>query len=204
MLPAWATVAIALGGGAIGALAGVFGSYLALRVAKLNFKHQAREAWIVRMVEAAQEFVAAYTAAYWCVAKALDHERDGAGAESHVRDARDALERVSPHVVTIGLLYGIDSPATTAAGEVGRFMGDALRAVTDSSDENLRTPTEAKEMKAHAHSDARTAAEAKLDKASSRSDDFLREAFKAMQAWEHGLASARRHWRPARPRTQLR
>jgi hypothetical protein len=54
MLPAWATVVIALGGAAMGALAGVIGSYFVLRSATLNLAQQEREAWRTRLIEAIQ------------------------------------------------------------------------------------------------------------------------------------------------------
>jgi hypothetical protein len=43
MLPAWATVVIALGGSAIGALAGLIGSYFTFRGSRLNVEHAERE-----------------------------------------------------------------------------------------------------------------------------------------------------------------
>jgi hypothetical protein len=54
VLPAWATVVIALGGAAMGALAGVIGSYFVLRSATLNLAQQEREAWRTRLIEAIQ------------------------------------------------------------------------------------------------------------------------------------------------------
>ena len=60
MLPAWATVVIALGGAAIGAAAGVIGSYFTLRGARLQIEHEEREAWRSRLVAAAERFLESY------------------------------------------------------------------------------------------------------------------------------------------------
>src|SRR5437868_4181949 len=63
MLPAWAAVAIALGASAVGALAGIFGAYISLRIARLNLDHEATEAWRTRQLEAAEDFSVVWTAA---------------------------------------------------------------------------------------------------------------------------------------------
>jgi hypothetical protein len=62
VLPAWATVLIAIGGSLIGAAAGVVGAYFTLRGASLTIRHQEREAWRTRLIDAAQEFAKAYAA----------------------------------------------------------------------------------------------------------------------------------------------
>lgn len=54
MLPAWATVALAIGGALIGAAAGVTASYFGYRGAKLNLAHEEREAWRRALIEATQ------------------------------------------------------------------------------------------------------------------------------------------------------
>ena len=61
MVPAWAAVVIALGASAIGALAGIFGAYISLRIARLSLDHQASEAWRTRRLEAAEDFSASWT-----------------------------------------------------------------------------------------------------------------------------------------------
>lgn len=57
MLPAWATVVVALGGAAIGAIAGVTGSYFTLRGARINIEHSEREACEPRLIQASEEFL---------------------------------------------------------------------------------------------------------------------------------------------------
>jgi hypothetical protein len=63
MLPAWAAVAIALGASAVGALAGIFGAYISLRITQLNLDHETAEAWRTRQLEAAEDFSVVWTAA---------------------------------------------------------------------------------------------------------------------------------------------
>ena len=78
MLPAWATVAIAIGGAALGAVSGLIGSHLTLRVARLNSMHEDRVAWRNRMLEAAEEFSAAVMAVNWALGRVQKAKADEA------------------------------------------------------------------------------------------------------------------------------
>jgi hypothetical protein len=50
VLPAWATVVVALGASLIGALAGTVGAWFTLRGAQLNIAHEEREASRTRLI----------------------------------------------------------------------------------------------------------------------------------------------------------
>src|SRR5215207_9988412 len=114
MVPAWATVVIALGASAIGALAGIFGAYISLRIARLSLDHQASEAWRTRRLEAAEDFSASWTAEISGVGMA----RGAISGRDDPKKALDAL--VEKHadggakLMRVGLLFGADSPARQA------------------------------------------------------------------------------------------
>lgn len=126
MVPAWATVVIALGASAIGALAGIFGAYISLRIARLSLDHQASEAWRTRRLEAAEDFSASWTAEISGVGMAR-------GAISGRDDPTKTLEAlVEKHadggakLMRVGLLFGADSPAR----EAGRVALSQLNQAT--------------------------------------------------------------------------
>jgi hypothetical protein len=89
MLPAWATVAITLGGAALGALAGTVGAYLSFRGGQLNNQHAEREAWRTRLVEAADAFSQSSTTVVSTVNLVVgDASREGMLTASELEEIR--------------------------------------------------------------------------------------------------------------------
>ena len=112
MLPAWATVAIALGGSLIGALADVLGGYFTLRATGKTIYHEEREARRSRLIDAAQDFSVAWTGLFQDLADPL---RNGAPLDEELwkRIDEETLD-VARRFVRVSLLFG-DSPTTTCA-----------------------------------------------------------------------------------------
>jgi hypothetical protein len=128
MLPAWATVTLAITGTAIGALAGITGSYFGLRGTRLSLMYQEAEAWRKSLVEAVhgctdpwQELghLLAPAAAGLATLTPSDHDKI---ASLNIGIAQ-ALTRAT-------LLFGEESPAGKAADEfqegVSRICGTAM------------------------------------------------------------------------------
>ena len=114
MVPAWATVVIALGASAIGALAGIFGAYISLRIARLSLDHQASEAWRTRRLEAAEDFSASWTAeisGVGLIRGLIAAHDDPANA---VETVREKHAEGGAKLMRVGLLFGADSPAREA------------------------------------------------------------------------------------------
>jgi hypothetical protein len=133
MVPAWATVVIALGASAIGALAGIFGAYISLRIARLSLDHQASEAWRTRRLEAAEDFSASWTVEISGVGLAR-------GAISGREDPARAFEAlVEKHadggakLMRVGLLFGAESPAREAGREALSQLNQATAVLEDFS-----------------------------------------------------------------------
>ena len=113
IVPAWATVVIALGASAIGALAGIFGAYISLRIARLSLDHQASEAWRTRRLEAAEDFSASWTADKWCRPDPWA-DRCARRPGKRGRDGEREARRGGAKLMRVGLLFGADSPAREA------------------------------------------------------------------------------------------
>jgi hypothetical protein len=129
VLPAWATVAVVLGGSALGALAGVVGSYFGLRGARLNIKHEEQQAWKSRLIEAAEQFLAArdnatkkITEAWREIAQATDEGSSGIDLQMLRKPADDAVLALVPTVIRVRLLFGVDSDAARMADEIYTYM----------------------------------------------------------------------------------
>ena len=134
MLPAWATVLIALGASAIGALAGVTGSYFTLRGARLSIEHSERQAWGTRLVDAAQEFshavVTAVTRQLLATPAADPYLVPAAVVETIEANLIDVINKA----IRVGLLFGDESPAGQAANETKDEMGEAYQGLRDLGD----------------------------------------------------------------------
>lgn len=136
MLPAWATVLIALGGAAIGAAAGVIGSYFTLRGARLQIEHEEREAWRSRLVAAAERFLESYERASHVYGElsmeVVDaHEKgrslgdEAASIAQTERLTRDLLSALTE----LTLVFGPDSDAYQAGSKLAVNTGEALAEV---------------------------------------------------------------------------
>lgn len=124
MLPAWATVAVALGGSALGAAAGVFGSYFTLRTTRLSIRHSEAEAWRTRLIEAAQGFSEAITATTSVFYLLLGDPTTI--SEERVEKVEHHLLDAALQAMRIGLLFGDDTAAAESAQETGNHLADAL------------------------------------------------------------------------------
>jgi hypothetical protein len=168
MLPAWATVVLALGGAAIGALAALTASYLGYRSATLNLIHQEREAWTKALMEATGAFIDAWHELRWFL-----RARSVGAPQARVFDA-EARERLDPLgtrcAQTVGMvivLFGSDSEAGKAANEADSKIAELKEVVNRAS-----IPwTEA----------ARTEIESALAAASKAHEKFVREAHDAIR-----------------------
>jgi hypothetical protein len=116
MLPAWATIVLALGGAAIGAIAGIAASVIGLRGTKLNLAHQASEAWRTRLVEACQGLSDAWLELRWLL------YAPSKGASAFDADARERMNTLGTNcaqtVARVILLFGRETASGKAASEV--------------------------------------------------------------------------------------
>jgi hypothetical protein len=128
MLPAWATVVLAIGGALIGAVAGVTGSYFGYRSAKLNLAHQEREAWRAALIEAVQNNSDAWSTYGFYVLQV--------SIGSRVFDQTARLEAealvlpLGQSVTRLKLLFGSDSRAGEAAGDFDKKFSTLAAAVS--------------------------------------------------------------------------
>lgn len=131
MLPAWATVAIALGGAAIGALAGVLGSWFALRATRLDIRQRTTEAWRSRLIEAAEHFLAANTVLFQKLDLAIRAlRRNEPEAPARVDEALGAFTECTPKALRVGLLFDPGSPSACAVQETLDHLGQCLKRLT--------------------------------------------------------------------------
>jgi hypothetical protein len=126
VLPAWATIVIALGGSAIGATAGVVGAYFALRGAMLNIRYEEHEAWRNRLIEAAKTFSGTWTEVGFLLIPVILQE----APQDLDELAQEKLEATSTRffeaATVVALLFGDDSPAGRAAFEASESFADAV------------------------------------------------------------------------------
>jgi hypothetical protein len=131
MLPAWATVLIALGGSAIGALAGVTGSYLTFRSTELTLRQSEVEAWRTRLVEAAEDFSRSMVRAIQRIDMATPTEHDWTRVPT--QDEFDEIDVSTSETLTTGLrinlLFGAESSAGKASYAAVWSFGDARTAL---------------------------------------------------------------------------
>jgi hypothetical protein len=116
MLPAWATVVLALGGAAIGALAGITASVFGYRGTELNVVHQESEAWRKVLIEACQALSDAWLELRWLL---YPPSRGASAFDPEARARLDPLgTRCAQTVARVILLFGRESTAGKAANEV--------------------------------------------------------------------------------------
>jgi hypothetical protein len=113
VLPAWATIAIALGGSLIGALAGVVGSYLHLRATHLDLAHQGQEAWRSRLIEAAQGFSEAATPLGILLGGAVDRREPLSDEDDEL--GKNLHEEMEKRAILVFLVFGEQSAVGKAA-----------------------------------------------------------------------------------------
>ena len=116
MLPAWATVVLALGGAAIGALAGIAGSVITYRGTKVGLAHQESEAWRKLLIEACQDLSDAWLELRWLV---YAPAKGASAFDSEARERINALStRCAQKVARVLLVFGRETTAGRAANEV--------------------------------------------------------------------------------------
>lgn len=126
MLPAWATVVLAIGGALIGALAGIAGSYLAYRSAKPNLRHQEREAWRAQLIGAIQATADAWEEYGHFLAHLvlLAPEEDRAPDQAALEKSGNLTTLLGQPLTRVMLLYGRHSPTGVAADKFSKTLAD--------------------------------------------------------------------------------
>ena len=143
-MPAWATVAITLGGAAIGALAGIAGALFAARTARLSLEHERRESWRTRSIEVAREFIKIANSMTFQLNLALIEPTVDLRAIK-VEDFYDDLGTLREAEGLVWITFGRNSDTGTAADHVVEEvmnMLDSLRYKTATYDQ-LRDKLEA-------------------------------------------------------------
>jgi hypothetical protein len=129
MLPAWATVAVALGGALIGALTGLTASYLSSRSERQKLLHEESAAWRTVLIGACQGLSDAWLELRWV----LYEPSEGLDVfDDEVKARLDpAAKSCAQAVAKVRLVFGNASPAGKAAtaldDSVDRLKHDALR-----------------------------------------------------------------------------
>jgi hypothetical protein len=132
-MPAWATVAITLGGAALVALAGIVGAYLAFRGSQLSLRHAEREAWRTRLIEAADALSQSGTAMVTHVNLALRDAHQSGRVDSLVLDElRAGIADAIQKRMHLELLFG-EGEANTAASAMNKKIVDAFEVLTNAS-----------------------------------------------------------------------
>jgi hypothetical protein len=121
MLPAWATVLIALGGSAIGAFAGVVGSFFTFRAARLSGTREELEAWRTRLIDATQAYGESWIALGVMMLLAIN---DNTPFDAEAKREFDATQTKFGQALTrITLLFGETSGTGKAAAEASKTAG---------------------------------------------------------------------------------
>jgi hypothetical protein len=121
----WATFGAALAGAAIGAAAGLIGSYLTFKASRLNIEHEEREAWRGRQIEAAQAFIASVMATMAELARGLGEGAfDEAGRQQLLAAGMTTLQQQP----LVAILFA-DSPAGKTARDVSNKLAELTGAV---------------------------------------------------------------------------
>jgi hypothetical protein len=142
MLPAWATVVIALGGAAIGAAAGVYGakrtSDRAYQSAENSLTHETTEAWRALLIETCRALSDAWLEFRWLL---YPPSRKFGEFDDEAKDRLGPLgTRCAQTVAKARLVFGLDSEAGAAADAVDEKIAQLKEAalVTTQWDEAVR------------------------------------------------------------------
>jgi hypothetical protein len=129
IMPAWATVAIALGAAGIGALSGLGGAYLSLTAKRLDITHQERDAWTARSVQATQDFSTNWSLAFSEIAAI---GQPGGAPPDFAAVQRAIHQQVSatvPALARVGILFGPNSAVFIRADKALSELDKANRAL---------------------------------------------------------------------------
>ena len=136
MLPAWATVALTLGGAAIGALAGLAVSYVQHRTKRGELTHAETEAWRATLVETTGAFIDAWHEFRWFLRARTMESPDALVFDLGAKQQLDPLgTRCAQTADKVMLVFGRNSPAGDAAKDVDERIWQVKKAVHDT-----RTP----------------------------------------------------------------
>jgi hypothetical protein len=167
LLPAWATVAIALGASAITAIATLIASF---RTTSLRARYEREEQWRERLVHAADDFSTSVEAALFVLNDDIEYlemswqRTDGVSFQNLQRSVGDAVGRVA----RIKLLFGANSKPGSTAVELVMQLRTTLA--------NLET----KDPRPGEDTDVEAARKA-LDEAYRLHDEFNRLALEAIR-----------------------
>jgi hypothetical protein len=130
MLPAWATVVIALGSAAIGAATALLAPVLATKAEKRKLTHEENEAWRATLIQACQGLSESWLEVRWALHSAVE------GVSVFDDEAATRLvplgTRCAQMVAKARLVFGQGKPAGAAANDVddsvARLKDEALQA----------------------------------------------------------------------------
>jgi hypothetical protein len=111
MVPAWASVVIALGVAAIGAASGVFAAYLGF----FGTKFQAREAWRTRRIDAASAFAEDLVTLYIRLGEALQDV--STVSEKTIHELWKVSSEAQKKSVLVTILFGDDARVAMEVGQ---------------------------------------------------------------------------------------
>ena len=126
MLPAWATVAIALGGAAIGAAGGILGaeriSKRSYRSAERGLTHETTEAWRALRIETCRALSDAWLEFRWLL---YPPSRKFGDFDAEAKDRLGPLGTTCAQTVAKArLVFGLDSEAGAAAATVDQRIAE--------------------------------------------------------------------------------
>lgn len=127
MLPAWAAIAIALGGSALGAFSGGFAAYLTLKASQLNITHEEAEAWRTRLIEASQDFLSVCGPTLIKLDDLTGDRIPDTG--KGVDEAWELRDRAQVLAYRVGLLFGASSDTNKAADTLLDRLTDGIAEV---------------------------------------------------------------------------
>jgi hypothetical protein len=130
MLPAWATVVLALGGAAIGALTGLTAAALQRRTAKDQLTHQEIEAWRSMLIETTEAFIDAWHAFRWFLRERSMDSREARAFDAKAREQLDPLgTRCAQTIDKVMLVFGKNTECGKAAAEVDEKIWELKKEV---------------------------------------------------------------------------
>ncbi len=130
MLPAWATVVLALGGAAIGALAGLTGAALQRRTAKDQLTHEETEAWRKVLVETTGAFIDAWHEFRWFLRARSMESPEAPKFDTNARQQLDPLStRCAQTIDKVMLVFGKTTECGKAAEEVDEKIWELKKEV---------------------------------------------------------------------------